>query len=67
MLHSELVGVTQDTESSIIKENTTSLKTTYKYILIEMRDQKTNDRQLLVRGSENCKYHSEILDAFNCK
>lgn len=39
----------------------------YKYILIEVTEKRSNEKKLLVRGSETAKYHSEILEAFNSK
>lgn len=59
------MGTTTDTSLSAINESHAT-KIAYKYILIEVKDKKTNEKKLLIRGSETIKYHSEILDAFNC-
>ena len=61
----EIVGTTADTSLSVINDSQAP-KVAYKYILIEVKDKKTNDIKILVRGSETAKYHSEILEAFNC-
>lgn len=68
-LFNDSVGTTADTSASVIHDGCCQAggKVTYKYILIEVKDNRTNERKLIVRGSETSKYHSDILDSFNCK
>jgi hypothetical protein len=65
---SDHMATTADTSASFIAHDAqASPKVAYKYILVEMKDKKTNDRKLIVRGSETAKYHSEIFDTFQGK
>lgn len=42
-------------------------KSSFKYILLEVKDPKTKEKKLLMRGSKAFNLHSEILDDFKSK
>ena len=55
-LSSDLVGNTADTSASINIDGPQA-DAIFKYLLIEMKDIKTNERKLIVRGSEGNHTH----------